>query len=157
MTPTLGLAGRVLFLCADPARVEAQLAGVDLSPDAAGPLRDDVSTDEITPTSTVIYYDERLGRFVYCGLRCGGRRPVPVDAVRHGGFAVTAPGRCSSTAGSSGTAGTTRAGRRRRHRAGRGPRPAGRRRSRRRSSPATSGPRRLAGEPAHRGRERPRG
>jgi homoaconitase/3-isopropylmalate dehydratase large subunit len=41
------IAGRRLFLCADPALVRAQLAGRDLARADAGALRDDISTDEI--------------------------------------------------------------------------------------------------------------
>ncbi len=43
------LAGRVLFLSADPARVREQLAGRDLDLAQAGALRDEISTDETTP------------------------------------------------------------------------------------------------------------
>ena len=43
--------GRRLFLCTDPALVREQLAGRDLARAEAGTLRDDISTDEITPVS----------------------------------------------------------------------------------------------------------
>jgi hypothetical protein len=46
---SLELPGRILYLCDDPALVAAQLAGRRLSRREAGALRDDVSTDEITP------------------------------------------------------------------------------------------------------------
>ena len=45
----LRFAPRILFLSADPARVRAQLAGESLRLAEAAPLRDAVSTDEITP------------------------------------------------------------------------------------------------------------
>ena len=47
----LELTGRILFLCNDPERIAQQLHGVDLTETTAGTLRDDVSTDEITPVS----------------------------------------------------------------------------------------------------------
>ncbi|MBN3752360.1 3-isopropylmalate dehydratase [Paraburkholderia sp. Tr-20389] len=89
---TLELKGRILFLCDDPERVERQLGGIDLTEASAGTLRDDVSTDEITPMSVLTRFDERLGRFPYLGFRTGGRNPIGPDAVRAGGFCVTVAG-----------------------------------------------------------------
>ncbi|RQR25954.1 aconitase family protein [Burkholderia sp. Bp9142] len=89
---TVDLAGRILFLCDDPERVERQLGGTDLTEAAAGPLRDDISTDEITPMSVLTRFDERLGRFPYLGFRTGGRNPVGSGAVLAGGFRVTVAG-----------------------------------------------------------------
>jgi 3-isopropylmalate/(R)-2-methylmalate dehydratase large subunit len=92
MADILRLDGRVLFLSRDPALIEAQLAGRDLSRAEAGSLRDDVSTDEITPPTTCLLYDERLGREVLTGLRTGERTPIGKDALK-GRFAVVAGGR----------------------------------------------------------------
>jgi len=89
----LELPGRILLLAQDPALVDAQLAGRNLARTEAGPLRDDVSTDEITPTATCLYFDERLGRFPYTGFTAGGRRPIGIDAIRNGGFSVVVAGR----------------------------------------------------------------
>ncbi|HKT63437.1 MAG TPA: aconitase family protein [Burkholderia sp.] len=89
---TVDVAGRILFLCDDPERVERQLGGADLTEAEAGALRDDVSTDEITPMSVLTRFDERLGRFPYLGFRTGGRNPVGPDAVLAGGFRVTVAG-----------------------------------------------------------------
>ncbi|MEI5996066.1 3-isopropylmalate dehydratase [Paraburkholderia bengalensis] len=89
---SLNLTGRVLFLCADPHLIERQLAGDDLTLQTAGPLRDDVSTDEITPMSVLTRFDERLGRVPYVGLRAGERNPIGLDAVRAGNFCVTVAG-----------------------------------------------------------------
>ncbi|WP_175838519.1 aconitase family protein [Burkholderia anthina] len=89
---TVDVAGRILFLCDDPERVERQLGGTDLTQAEAGPLRDDVSTDEITPMSVLTRFDERLGRFPYLGFRTGGRNPVGPGAVLAGGFRVTVAG-----------------------------------------------------------------
>lgn len=89
---TLDLNGRVLFLCNDAARIDRQLAGGALANVAPEALRDDVSTDEITPMSVLTRFDERLGRVPYVGLRVDGRNPIGVDAVRDGGFCVTVAG-----------------------------------------------------------------
>jgi len=89
---TLELTGRILFLCTDPERVEQQLAGVDLTPETAADLRDDISTDEITPMGVLTRFDDRLGRFPYLGFRAGARNPIGADAVRSGGFCVTVAG-----------------------------------------------------------------
>ena len=82
MSNPLHFNGRVLFLSAQPEWVRAQLEGRDLSLQAALPLRDDVSTDEITPVTVMMSYDSRLGRYPYVGLKCGDERPVATDAVR---------------------------------------------------------------------------
>ena len=89
----INVPGRILFLCADPERVEAQLLGADLTRAEAGALRDDVSTDEITPIPSLVYYDDRLGRFPYTGFKAGNRRPIGEDAIRRGGFSVTVGGK----------------------------------------------------------------
>jgi len=87
------VAGRVLFLCDDADRIARQLAGEDLGRAAAGALRDDISTDEITPLSTMTVWDQRLGRVPYTGLKVGGRWPIGRDAVKDGGFEVVVAGR----------------------------------------------------------------
>jgi len=89
----LDFLGRILFLAADPAAITAQLAGDDVSLHSSRPLRDDVSTDEITPITVLTNYDARLGRYPYVGLKAGDSRPIGVDAVRNGGFCVTVAGR----------------------------------------------------------------
>lgn len=85
--------GRILFLTADPALIVLQLDGQDLDLSRAGPLRDDISTDEITPMSALAHYDEQLGRYPYTGLRAGGKVPIGPDAVLVGKFGVTVGGR----------------------------------------------------------------
>ncbi|HJV39766.1 MAG TPA: aconitase family protein [Geothrix sp.] len=85
--------GRVLFLTADPERIRRQLAGEDLEPTDVGPLRDQISTDEITPAFICYHYDEKLGDFPYLGLKCGDRFPVKEGAVKAGGFAVSVAGK----------------------------------------------------------------
>jgi 3-isopropylmalate/(R)-2-methylmalate dehydratase large subunit len=90
---TLALPGRVLYLAANEATIRAQLAGRRLSRAQAGALRDDVSTDEITPVPILTHYDDKLGRYPYTGLSVGGARPIGVDAIRAGGFSVTVAGK----------------------------------------------------------------
>jgi 3-isopropylmalate/(R)-2-methylmalate dehydratase large subunit len=85
--------GRVLFLTEDPERILRQLAGEDLEPSDTGPLRDQISTDEITPAFICYYFDEKLGDFPYLGLQCGTVFPVQEGAIRKGGFAVSVAGK----------------------------------------------------------------
>ena len=84
--------GRILFLSQDPALIEAQLAGRELSRGEAGKLRDDVSTDEMTPPTTCLLYDERLGRELLIGLRTGERNPIAKSALQ-GSYAVVVGGK----------------------------------------------------------------
>jgi 3-isopropylmalate/(R)-2-methylmalate dehydratase large subunit len=85
--------GRVLFLSSNPNAMRRQLAGEDLQLQDCLPLRDSVSTDEITPTTVMLTYDERLGRYVYLGFDAGGVLPIGEDAIRNGGFGVTVGGK----------------------------------------------------------------
>ncbi len=85
--------GRVLFLSEDAEKVRRQLAGEDLEPGEALPLRDQISTDEITPAWICYHYDEKLGEFPYLGLKCGEAFPVKAGAVRAGSFAVSVAGK----------------------------------------------------------------
>jgi 3-isopropylmalate/(R)-2-methylmalate dehydratase large subunit len=90
---SLGPAPRLLFLCDDANAIQAQLAGQALDAAALPPLRDDVSTDEITPVHIMSHYDERLGRFVYTGLRAEAATPVAAGAVQAAGVQVVVAGR----------------------------------------------------------------
>src|SRR5919199_4006155 len=92
--------GRVLFLTEDPALIRRQLAGEDLPFDPSAPvgsptrpkLRDNISTDEITPAYICYYFDETLGDFPYLGLKCGDEFPIGRGAVRAGGFVASVSG-----------------------------------------------------------------
>jgi 3-isopropylmalate/(R)-2-methylmalate dehydratase large subunit len=55
-------------------------------------LRDEISTDEITPAAVCLHSDGTLGEYVYTGLTCRGERPVAPGAVRHAGFTVSVSG-----------------------------------------------------------------
>ena len=90
---TIHLNPRVLFLSDDPDAVERQLQGEDLPLVDAGALRDNISTDEITPATVATIWDERLGRYPYLGFISGGRQPIGMDAVKNAGFSVTVAGK----------------------------------------------------------------
>jgi 3-isopropylmalate/(R)-2-methylmalate dehydratase large subunit len=89
----LSFSARTLFLSADPAKMQAQLDGGRLTLAEALPLRDDISTDEITPIPSLVYYDDRLGAHPYTGFKAGDVRPISENAIRTGGFGVTIAGR----------------------------------------------------------------
>jgi 3-isopropylmalate/(R)-2-methylmalate dehydratase large subunit len=92
MDDPISFRGRVLFLSNDAEAMRRQLAGQDLALADCRPLRDNVSTDEITPVTVMLVYDHRLGRYAYVGYQAGGVLPIATDAVRNGGFAVTVAG-----------------------------------------------------------------
>src|SRR6201993_1173575 len=87
------LAGRVLFLTSDAGLVRRQLEGEDLTWRPGVALRDDISTDEITPAYICYYYDETLGDFPYLGLKCGDEFPITRGAVKRGGFVASVSGK----------------------------------------------------------------
>ena len=92
------LRGRILFLTEDPALIKKQLAGWDLPWDAKNPaanpkLRDDISTDEITPAHLCFYFDQTLGEIPYAGLKCGGVTPIARGEVKKGGFVCSVSGK----------------------------------------------------------------
>ena len=87
------LAGRVLFLTEDPELLSRQLHGEDLDWSPAMKLRDNISTDEITPAYICYYFDETLGEFPYLGLKAGDRFPVERGSVKRGGFVASVAGK----------------------------------------------------------------
>ncbi len=95
------LRGRVLFLTEEPALIVRQLAGEDIPYDPSAPqssalrpkLRDDISTDEITPAYICYYFDETLGDFPYLGLKAGDEFPITRNSVRNGGFVASVSGK----------------------------------------------------------------
>ncbi|MGA8340673.1 MAG: aconitase family protein [Candidatus Sulfotelmatobacter sp.] len=92
------LQGRILFLTEDPELIRRQLAGEDLPWDtknrANNPkLRDDISTDEITPAHYCFYFDETLGEIPYLGLKCGSVTPIGRGDVKRGGFVCAVSGK----------------------------------------------------------------
>ncbi|MGB6386588.1 MAG: aconitase family protein [Terriglobales bacterium] len=92
------LLGRILFLTEDPELIKKQLAGWDLPWDTKNPannpkLRDDISTDEITPAHYCFYFDRTLGEIPYVGLRCGDTLPIGRNDVKKGGFVCSVSGK----------------------------------------------------------------
>jgi 3-benzylmalate isomerase len=87
------LDGRVLLLAEDPVLVRRQLDGEDVSWSQAIKLRDNISTDEITPAYICYYFDETLGEFPYLGLKCGEEFPITRGAVKRGGFVASVSGK----------------------------------------------------------------
>jgi 3-isopropylmalate/(R)-2-methylmalate dehydratase large subunit len=87
--------GRVLFLVDDPELVRKQLDGQDLefTDEIRGRLRDNISTDEITPAYICYYFDETLGEFPYLGLKAGSEFPIKQGSVQRGGFVASVAGR----------------------------------------------------------------
>src|SRR6267142_4253528 len=87
------LQGRILYLSEDPGFVRAQLSGNDPAWTPENKLRDDISTDEITPAYICYYFDETLGQFPYLGLKCGDAFPITRGAVKAGGFVASVSGK----------------------------------------------------------------
>jgi 3-isopropylmalate/(R)-2-methylmalate dehydratase large subunit len=90
--------GRILFLTEDPELIKRQLAGEDLPWDTKNPannpkLRDDISTDEITPAHYCFYFDQTLGEIPYTGLKCGNVLPIGRADVKRGGFVCAVSGK----------------------------------------------------------------
>jgi len=85
--------GRILYLTEDAGLVRSQLEGKDLAWTPAIPLRNDISTDEITPAYICYYYDQTLGDFPYLGLKCGEEFPITRGSVRAGGFVASVSGK----------------------------------------------------------------
>ena len=95
---TVRLQGRILFLTEDPELIKRQLAGEDLPWDTKNPqnnpkLRDDISTDEITPAHICFFFDETLGEFPYTGLKAGSEVPIQRGDVKRGGFVAAVSGK----------------------------------------------------------------
>jgi 3-benzylmalate isomerase len=92
------LQGRILFLTEDPELIKRQLAGWDMPWDTKNPannpkLRDDISTDEITPAHICFFFDETLGEFPYTGLKCGKETPIKRGDVKKRGFVAAVSGK----------------------------------------------------------------
>jgi 3-isopropylmalate/(R)-2-methylmalate dehydratase large subunit len=84
--------GRILFLTEDPELIKRQLEGEGSGLDPSIKLRDDISTDEITPAYICYYFDETLGDFPH---RIESRNPVPDRRgdVRRGHFVCSVSGK----------------------------------------------------------------
>lgn len=93
--------GRVLYLVDDAELLRRQLRDgleLTLAEASATGLRDQISTDEITPAYICFFYDETLGEFPYLGLQAAGANgtdvaPVERGSVKAGGFACSVAGK----------------------------------------------------------------
>ena len=98
---TLRFEGRVLFLLDSDELLRAQLydgQDLELTDDLRARLRDQISTDEITPAYICYFHDETLGEFPYLGLRAvdstgTARSPVDRGSVKAGGFVCSVAGK----------------------------------------------------------------
>jgi 3-isopropylmalate/(R)-2-methylmalate dehydratase large subunit len=95
LPPEVRLQGRVLYLVDDADLVRRQLEGEDLelTDELRGKLRDNISTDEITPAYICYYFDETLGEFPYLGLKAGDEFPIKQGSVKAGGFVASVSGK----------------------------------------------------------------
>ncbi len=89
----LQFAPSILLLSRSADVVAQSLGSSVVRLEEAMPLRDDVSTDEITPITILTHYDEKLGRFPYTGFRAGDATPIGVDTVRAQGIEVVVAGK----------------------------------------------------------------
>ena len=97
----ISFGGRVLFLADDAELIRRQLhegLNPELTPDLKALLRDQISTDEITPAYICFFYDETLGEFPYLGLEVAGANggaeaPVERGTVKAGGFVCSVAGK----------------------------------------------------------------
>lgn len=85
--------GRILFLTEDPELIKSQLDGKDLVWNESIKLRDNISTDEITPAYICYYFDDTLGDFPYLGLKAGEEFPLVRGSVRKGNFVASVSGK----------------------------------------------------------------
>ncbi len=85
--------GRILLLADDADLVRRQLAGEDVAWTVGIRLRDNISTDEITPAYICYYFDETLGEFPYLGFKAGDQFPITRGSVKAGGFVASVAGK----------------------------------------------------------------
>jgi 3-isopropylmalate/(R)-2-methylmalate dehydratase large subunit len=99
---TLRFGGRILYLADDADLVRDQLyrnVDLELNDELRTKLRDQISTDEITPAYICYFFDETLGEFPYLGLRATspvtGEAEYPVErrSVKDGGFVCSVAGK----------------------------------------------------------------
>lgn len=91
MTPPLPIS--VLYLSQDPALIQRQLSGEVITLAQALPLRDDVSTDEITPVAILSHYDDQLGDYAHTGTQCKGILPIGKGVLKAARFQVIVAGK----------------------------------------------------------------
>ncbi len=82
----------VFYLYDSAERIHQQLNKHVLQGQLGG-LRDDVSTDEITPAAILSHYDEALGQFAYTGLSVDGQMPFSTGSFQQRGCQVVVAGK----------------------------------------------------------------
>lgn len=85
--------GRILILSEMPEVVTDQIRGKDVDLADALPLRNDVSTDEMTPQTTAVLYDDRLGAELLIAYKAGDEIPIKQHQIKDGGFNVVVAGK----------------------------------------------------------------
>lgn len=89
----LSFAPRLLWLAEDAAVVRGALAGRAYTPEQAGPLRNEVSTDEIIPLPAMVHFDAALAAHPHTGFTTpDGQRPIGRGAVQAAGIEVVVAG-----------------------------------------------------------------
>lgn len=83
----------LLFLSQSPSVVTRCLEGEAIPWAEATPLRDDVSTDEITPIAILTHFDAQLGRYPYTGFKAGEVAPIAAGAIQASGIEVVVAGK----------------------------------------------------------------
>jgi 3-isopropylmalate/(R)-2-methylmalate dehydratase large subunit len=89
----LNFSSHILYLSQSAEIVERGLKGDFLTLGQSLPLRDDVSTDEITPLPILTHYDDKLGRYPYTGFKAGDSFPIGNNAIRVAGIEVVVAGK----------------------------------------------------------------
>ncbi|MBI2267775.1 MAG: 3-isopropylmalate dehydratase [Armatimonadetes bacterium] len=89
-TPDLLFENRILFLTEDPELIRSQIKGTALSAWQGVRLRDQISTDEITPGWVCFNYGDILGEYVFIALKHG---PVGQNDVKDWRFQVVVSGK----------------------------------------------------------------
>jgi len=90
---TIKFLPRFLYLSCNADLVASQLNGQPTKLVQASPLRDDISTDEITPLPIMVNFDEKLGRYPYTGFSTQNKKPIGKDAVKQAAIEVVVGGK----------------------------------------------------------------
>lgn len=85
--------GRFLFLSDHADVMDAQLAGEDVTLEQALPLRDDVSTDEMTSQVVCAKFEDNYGAGLPSAYRAGTQLPIAEHALENYGAAVIVAGK----------------------------------------------------------------
>lgn len=86
------LEGRILILGTAPGAVARQLAGENMTLATAGPLRDNISTDEITPLPALLNYGQALARDAHTGTQFNDQTPLTKGALQDSATTVLVAG-----------------------------------------------------------------